>query len=787
MASTSPATAAPSQPGTKSVMIKVMNPGVKEPQLISRVAALTSTVRDLKEDIRSATSAQSDPDPHRLRLIYQGKQLTDDMVLGQVFQNSSEDPIHLHLVVRPNPESTTTTTTTTTTAPARSIFSSLPGSSSNTPRTATPNQTTSHPPSVPPSQPSVSSTTTPQIPATGPIPPPGPHELPPAEPVYITGLPPNTHIISYNRQVVVTTHGQIFRRPGAPPPEPAVPGVPNANAVNVTLNTLDGELRPVDPPTPNQASTTPSSANGPPGFRSADPQVIIRTNQGPVVHTQTHTFRFTRSQPTPGSTPQPGLPQTGLPQPGATQPGFPQPGFHQPGFPPTGFPPGFPPGFHQPAFANAYSTAHSFGLPRLGNMPMASFPGPMPASNPQPQYYLLQGPEGQSSLLLSSNPASSPNPWAFQPPRISPLAPTGTHLSPPPGLNLNDASSVTVPDGDGNRQADFLQREAALRAEIEEMHQRNVQRMALLDENRRQILRMQAQAQAQQVLTHRNVPQPQAEAAAAAARGPVPRPQNHPLLPQGPINRAMDMMLWAIGGGNPNAPAPTAQLIEEALRWFFDNIWLALKLAFAVYLLGGGRDFRRDALLWGAATVIFIWQSGIFDVWLRPLMRQINEWIPDPNRPPPAQAPGQPAPAPQVGIPNVQEAANRWIQQHRGRQGGGILDTIQNSVSIFLASLVPGLGERIGNARAAEIERQRRAIEDAQAAAQAAQGEVAEGAAAAPAEGVAQPPAEQPAQAPGPQNEDVVNAARDHFGDERARELFGPQANGEEPQAMFGF
>ena len=91
MASTATDGSAPSDlaPGTISIKIKVMNPGEAEPQIISRTASLSSTILDLKEQIKSETSAQSDPDTQRLRLIYQGKQLSDDAVLEQAFQNTS--------------------------------------------------------------------------------------------------------------------------------------------------------------------------------------------------------------------------------------------------------------------------------------------------------------------------------------------------------------------------------------------------------------------------------------------------------------------------------------------------------------------------------------------------------------------------------------------------------------------------------------------------------------------------------------------------------------------------
>ncbi|KAF3913251.1 hypothetical protein AA313_de0208907 [Arthrobotrys entomopaga] len=700
-----------------------MDPGVTEPRTLSRDVTLTLTVRDLKEQIRPATSASSDSDSQRLRLIYQGRQLVDDTVLGDAFHSTPDDamPINLHVVVRPNPNESTSTT-----VPARSFFG---------PRSVTPNQP-ARPPSVPPGPSSLppttsTSTSTSQTgtPSTTPAPPGAPRALPQG---------PQTQIF-INRQVTITTTGHVVRRQTT-----------STQSQNMNLTHAERHAQAVA-----DAINTARNMNQQEGSSS-----------GTQPNTQTTTRTINLSQ-----------------NPTVTN------------------------GTSTPTNQNAFTSAHSFGVPNLGPFQRFNVLENMPTFTPSPQYWLLQGPDGQASILLSNTPTPTNVPFAFHPPRISPLAPIGSGLSPPPGLNINDVSSA-IPSEGLQAQLDEVGRGVdALSSDMAELESQHEQLMTRLHEARARLSLMQLRDQLDLQEPHNHeapvpgpapVPVPARAPVPAAAAAAAPAPaiqglaaQNRQILLQNPINNILDLLLWAIGAGNPAAPAPTAQVIENYIRLFLENIWLAARLAFAVYLLGGGRDFRRDAVLWGVAAIIFVWQSGIFDTWLLPLIRQINDMIPDPNRPPPAPVQGQQVAGGaqaegQGGMPNVQDVANRWVQQHRERQGDGILDAIQNSVSIFLASLVPGLGERIGNARAAEMERQRRAIEDAQAAAQAPQGEEAEVNAGAPADGEAanQPPA----QAPGPQDDNIINAARDHFGDDRARELFGgPPEQGEEPQAMFGF
>ncbi|KAF3926973.1 hypothetical protein ABW20_dc0108683 [Dactylellina cionopaga] len=777
MASAASGEAVPSE-GTVSVRIKVMNPGSPEARMISEDISLSSTVGDLKQRIKSSTSASSDPDSHRLRLIYQGKQLADDTVLQEAFQNNSGGPVNLHLVVRPNPEGNTTTT-----IPARTLLQPQPGPSTSSSTPATLSRT----PAPPPRYTGLSDRPA-SVPAAGPTQPPNRSAAPIAPPVglprgnilftlsghrtvvlivhEILGIPPNAHIISYNRQVTITTTGHIFRRPQAGTPENQPQTAPSsssepgtANAVNTAFVHPENGLTGTQP-TPQASRNNQTPAPSEQAFITVSnpsihpsPASGMRTNRVPtrIVHMQTHTLRFTTQ----------------------SRPDIPSPGVG-------------------PGIQGVYSAPHAFGLPQTSNFPGLTFPGTAPTQSMQQQYWLLQGPNGANSILLSPQPPPNyNNPWAFSPPRIrSPLAPIGSHLSPPPGLNLNDLASA------GASEAELRQREAALDAEIQEIHQRNVQRMAAIDEHQRQILRLTAETQALVAAAQA----PAAQPAVPAVAPPVVNQRQ--LFNQNPLNNVMDFLLWIVGGANPNIAGPSQQMIEDCLRWIMNNIWLAIRLVVAVYLLGGGRDFRRDAVLWIAVTVIFIWQSGIFDTWLRPLIGRLNDMIPDPNRPvnQPQQPQAEPAPGAQPAarnpIPDVQQMAQRLLEQHNDRQAGGVLNAIQTSVGIFLASLIPGLGERIGNARAAERERRLQVLEEVRAAALAAQAEqdgpgeanAAAAAAPAPEENAANQP---PAQAPGPQNADVVNAARDHFGDQRAAELFGPQGeqNGADGdvQALFGF
>ncbi|EWC47126.1 hypothetical protein DRE_03495 [Drechslerella stenobrocha 248] len=683
---------APSGGEMRLIRIKVMKPGVTEPQTLSLDIALSSTVFDLKGRIEDATATH----PDAQRIIYQGRQLADDAVLKQAFHSSLDNPnpINLHVVIRPSPE------TIATTVPARNFFHS--GSSQPTSSTA-------------------SRTATPSRTARGQAPPGANSELNNDPDPFLIGdpahppqaAPGGSHILSYNShhpsEIGNSTSG----------------GDPTQASRNTQSSVHPG--RAINPP---NSTPDPSIRTSPPAGTGTN-QVHRR-----IVHTQTQTFRVT-------SQAHPGVPGAAPVAVGGT----------------------------------TYTTVHSFGTPHVAGLPGIGFSGAVPPiPSPPPQYWLLQGPDGPDSILLSSSP-----PPVYLPPRRSPLGPSGSHLSPPPGFSLNDSNIGLSPAQDRTPlppQQSFVDREEALRAQLEQTRMQNMQRMAMLDQQRRQMMDMVRQAEINAAL--------QQERYAERVQNVLhlQRPPPPPVPPRRRMNAFQQFANMFLGAGMPGQP-PNQRDFEELIQAALDNVWLAMRLVFAVYLLGGGRDFRRDIVLWVSVTVIFIWQSGIFDNWLRPYLRRLNDLIPDPNQlPPPQVRPVQPDGQRE---PNPADLAARLVQaQQAQQQGGGILYTIQTGISIFLASLIPGLGERIGNARAAERRREQQALEATQAAAQQGQGEN-DGNAAAAAAGAGEGGQAQGGQAPGPQGAGIVDAARDHFGEERAGELFGPGGDrADEVQPLFG-
>ncbi|KAK6524868.1 hypothetical protein TWF281_011769 [Arthrobotrys megalospora] len=607
---------------TKEIRLKLMKPGAREPQNLPIDVNLSSTVRELRSQIQEA--APDHPAANSLRLIYNGRQLADDTILKEAFRAGldSPNPIHLHVVIRPNPN-----TPTTTAIPARGFFSSQP-SSSNTSRSGTPGQ-----------QAGQSATpTTPQgrTPNSGNR----SHALSPAAALLAQGVHGNAHVISYNRQVTITTTGTIIRSGGSRARDARADGGEGESSgtpLAATDQNMDG------------AGSAPGSQSTP----------------------QTHTFRFTtQAQP---STPNPEVGQENQDQ---SRRRVNNP-FLTPNPPASAFGP-----FAEEVYGD-------FGAPMIDRQ--------------QPHYFLLQGPDGPGSILLSPYPPTPPAPastWAdilTVPPRMrSPLAPIGSHMAPPPGLNLNENPGAEAATTGNPQQAALGQNQANQPAPNPqaELRNRQVWRPQIVDELNHLARQRQALLQNAANRVHHGV----------HIRQPAQIPRQNT-----PFDYFFRLVTWLVGGNLTNERA-----IEAALNWVFENAWLALKLAFGVYLLGGGRDARRDMFLWTAAAIIFIVQSGIFHAHMRPLIRRLNAMIPDPERlaiPPPEANQRQQQPQPN-GMPDPQQLAERLIRQHNNRQNG-IWDNIQTSVSIFLASLVPGLGERVGNARAAQEQLEREALERA--------------------------------------------------------------------------
>ena len=188
--------------------------------------------------------------------------------------------------------------------------------------------------------------------------------------------------------------------------------------------------------------------------------------------------------------------------------------------------------------------------------------------------------------------------------------------------------------------------------------------------------------------------------------------------------------------GNPAAGALGAQIGPI--------IWLIVRLAgFVWFFTAGNQSWWRFITVSALAIVVFIINTGVLngiaDYLWGPIRRHVEALIPlagpeaaripaanaaIPQQPGPAQpADIQPAPRRRRGELDENEVAARLIEQHRQANASWLMTQIrrvEHAALLFLASLVPGVGERHIAAReaeaaAAEAERQRR-IEAAAAA-----------------------------------------------------------------------
>jgi hypothetical protein len=183
---------------------------------------------------------------------------------------------------------------------------------------------------------------------------------------------------------------------------------------------------------------------------------------------------------------------------------------------------------------------------------------------------------------------------------------------------------------------------------------------------------------------------------------------------------------------NPGAGALAAQLGPV--------MWLIIRLVgFVWFLTSGNPSWSRWFMVTGIAFIIFIVNTGLFNgaanqVW-GPIRRHLealiplagpdaalipaaNAAIPQPGAPPANESEGR---ARGRNEPDPAEAAARIIEQHRRANQPWILAQfrrVEHSLLLFLASLVPGVGERHIAAREAEAAERQRRINEAAAAAE---------------------------------------------------------------------
>lgn len=181
--------------------------------------------------------------------------------------------------------------------------------------------------------------------------------------------------------------------------------------------------------------------------------------------------------------------------------------------------------------------------------------------------------------------------------------------------------------------------------------------------------------------------------------------------------------------------------------------WLFLRLYMFIFVLSEPGTWRRYILLSIASLVCLLPRNNPFTDMFRAARRHFDNLIGPPQPPARPQRPqtGEQQPggngtdgnrpttstqqtARGTGMPTPEEHARRLLREHEARNPNTIRDTIyriEQAVALFLASLIPGVGERHVRAREEarrivqeEEEQRRRREEEERAQEQARESEV---------------------------------------------------------------
>ncbi|EAT90507.2 hypothetical protein SNOG_02295 [Parastagonospora nodorum SN15] len=239
-------------------------------------------------------------------------------------------------------------------------------------------------------------------------------------------------------------------------------------------------------------------------------------------------------------------------------------------------------------------------------------------------------------------------------------------------------------------------------------------------------------------------PSPPSQAAGSAAMPTLPSeaPQELFLLssPQGPVGLLFDQRgqrqeqahvqdhaqaqpqnQAANQDANANANQPPNPAGDnDRVGNIAGHLWLLFKLACFVYFFSG-TGWYKSILLGLIAGGVYLAQLGMFEEQFRVIRQHLEAVLPVGALAERAAQPVRPAQPGRNMTP--EEAARRLLQQQQDQRVGWLRDsvrTVERSLAIFVASLWPGIGERMVHAqeeriraeRAAEEERQRQAEEE---------------------------------------------------------------------------
>ena len=216
------------------------------------------------------------------------------------------------------------------------------------------------------------------------------------------------------------------------------------------------------------------------------------------------------------------------------------------------------------------------------------------------------------------------------------------------------------------------------------------------------------------------------------AQSPIANPADAANGPEGSANLPQERQV--IQQQEQQQQPNDARNVVRVLIPLGGHLWLLLRLFGFVYLFTAG--WRRIILLVLCAMVVFIAQTGVFQplqqVLWDPFRRHIEGLVPLGAEGRPAGA-DRNAPGDQTRPdiqPSPRDMADRLLREHGDQQGVGMvrrnLRRAERAAALFIASLVPGVGERHiaardAERRAGEEERTRRAAVAEEEARQRAQ------------------------------------------------------------------
>ncbi|KAF1844151.1 uncharacterized protein K460DRAFT_357777 [Cucurbitaria berberidis CBS 394.84] len=171
---------------------------------------------------------------------------------------------------------------------------------------------------------------------------------------------------------------------------------------------------------------------------------------------------------------------------------------------------------------------------------------------------------------------------------------------------------------------------------------------------------------------------------------------------------------------NANPPAEQDRMVNVA-----GHLWLILKLACFVYFFAGGGGLYRPIMLGTIAGIVYLAQIGIFEEQFNLVRRHFEAILPvgalaergaQPANPDVNNNQGQQRNG-SMGNLTPEQAAQRLLQQRQEQRFGWVREsmrTVERSFALFVASLWPGIGERMVHAQEERIRAERVAEEERQ-------------------------------------------------------------------------